>query len=332
MQPSASAPSRSPLTLSDAEGLRGVFPALFTPLKADDPKRLRNSIDFDKARRIIDDLIGAGVTGLVPVGTTGQSSTLSHDQHVEFIRFVCDYAGGRVPIIAGAGSNCTRESIEMIERIHKAVGREMAVLCVTGYYNNPTQDGLALHFKTVARETGAKIVIYNVPGRTASYLEPETLIELAAEPRIIGLKQAVDFRNPGKFRDDTARVIRETEGRDFAVVSGEDDGFNPLLLLGGRGLITATGNIPEAASLFLRVLAHHGAGEAEKAKACQAEADGFARFCFARKNPIPLGAYFNSPLYQPLASLRETKDGEKAWAEMRAFMEKHSPAMAKYHG
>src|SRR3954470_6111931 len=144
-------------SISSAREFAGVFPAVFTPLKDDDKSRLRNSIDYAKAKIIIDDLIAAGVNGLVPVGTTGQSPTVSHQQHLDFIKFAVDYVDGRVPIIAGAGSNCTRESVEMIQAIQKEAG-DLACLCVTGYYNNPPQEGIALHYETVARETGVKIV------------------------------------------------------------------------------------------------------------------------------------------------------------------------------
>src|SRR5690606_14262819 len=108
-------------SISTASELHGVWPALLTPLKADDPKRLRNSIDYDKAKVLIDDLIAAGVTGLVPVGTTGQSPTVSHEQHLDMIRFTVYYVDGRVPVIAGAGSNSTRESVDMIQAIQKAL-------------------------------------------------------------------------------------------------------------------------------------------------------------------------------------------------------------------
>ncbi len=205
-------------TVSVPADLRGVFPALFTPLEDNDPLRLRNRVDHAKAERMIDDLIACGVSGLVPVGTTGQSPTLSHAEHVDFVRFTVDYTNGRVPVIAGAGSNCTRESVEMIEAIHRACG-DLACLCVTGYYNNPPQEGLVRHYETIVRETGARLIIYNIPGRTSSYLEPETLIRLASNANVIGLKQAVDFRSPGRHREDTIRVIEEASD-DLAVLSG----------------------------------------------------------------------------------------------------------------
>jgi 4-hydroxy-tetrahydrodipicolinate synthase len=317
-------------SITSASELRGVWPALFTPLKNDDPKRLRNSIDFEKSKLIIDDMIAAGVTGIVPVGTTGQSPTVSPEQHLDMIRFTVDYVAGRVPVIAGAGSNSTRESVDMIQAIQKALG-PTAVLCVTGYYNNPPQEGLVAHFETLSAETGAKIVLYNVPSRTASYLEPETLIRLAADKNIIGNKQAIDFRSAGKYRDDTAKVIAATRGMDFTTVSGEDDGVAAMLELGGSGVITASGNIPELAKIFLGIVAAHNAGDAAKARALQEDAMPFVRSVFCRKNPIPLGTLFDSPLFQPLVSVRETAGGEAVHAELLQFIAEKAPSLKKYH-
>jgi 4-hydroxy-tetrahydrodipicolinate synthase len=320
----------NPRSITTADQLRGVWPALFTPLNNDDPKRLRNSIDYAKAKLIIDDLIAAGVTGLVPVGTTGQSPTVSPEQHLDMIRFTVDYVAGRVPVIAGAGSNSTRESVDMIQAIQKALG-DTAVLCVTGYYNNPPQEGLIAHFETLSAETGAKIVLYNVPARTASYLEVDTLIRLAADKNIIGNKQAVDFRNPGKHRDDTARVIAATKGLDFATVSGEDDGVAAILDLGGTGVITASGNIPELSALFLKIVAAHEAGFTAEAKSLQEDAMVFVKAVFSRKNPIPLGTLFDSPLFLPLVSVRETAGGEALHAELMQFVAEKAPSLWKYH-
>ena len=310
--------------------MRGVWPALFTPLLNDDPARRRNSIDYPKAKSIIDDLIAEGVNGIVPVGTTGQSPTVSPEQHVDFIRFAVDYIDGRVPVIAGAGSNSTRESVDMIQSILTSFG-DMAVLCVTGYYNNPPQEGLAAHYETLSRETGAKIVMYNVPARTASYLEPETLLRLADDRNIIGLKQAVDFRNPGKHREDTIAVIEKTKGMDFGIVSGEDDGVFAMMELGGNGVITASGTIAEAARLYLKLVAAHQAGRSDEAKVLQEEAMGFVKLVFARKNPIPLGTFFNSPLFLPLVSVRETKGGAELEAEILKFVAEKTPSLGKYH-
>ena len=318
-------------SISSAKELAGVFPAVFMPLKDDDPSRLRNTIDYAKAKVIIDDLIAVGVDGLVPVGTTGQSPTVSHKQHIEFIKFVVDYVGGRVPVIAGAGSNCTRETVEMIQAIQKEAG-DLACLCVTGYYNNPPQEGLVLHYETVARETGAKIVIYNVPGRTASYLEPETLVHLSRHANIIGLKQSVDFRTTGKMREDTQSVLTGVSAEELSVVSGEDDSLFAILELGGRGIITATGNIPEAATVFLSIIKAHRDGDRKTAESLQASLDPFIKAVFCRKNPIPLGTFFNSPLYLPLVPVRETKGGEEAHARIMELISAAAPSLKKHHG
>lgn len=318
-------------SITEAKELAGVFPALFTPLKDDDPSRLRNSIDYDKAKVIIDDLVAAGVSGLAPVGTTGQSPTVSHQQHVDFIRFVVDYLDGRLPVIAGAGSNCTRESIEVIQAIQKGAG-ELACLCVTGYYNNPPQEGLVRHYETVARETGAKLVIYNVPGRTASYLEPDTLVHLARNSNVIGLKQAVDFKNPGKYREDTRALIKATAGAGFSVLTGEDDSLFAILELGGAGIITASGNIPEVARTYQALIEAHKAGNKAEAERLQVSTDALVKAVFCRKNPIPLGTFFNSPLYLPLVSVRETKGGEEAHADILGLIRDSAPSLRKYHG
>jgi 4-hydroxy-tetrahydrodipicolinate synthase len=317
------------VSIRSASDLKGVFPALFTPLRRDDPKRLRNSIDYAKAAQMIDDLLAVGVQGIVPVGTTGQSATLSPEQHLDFIRFAVEHVAGRAEIIAGAGSNCTRESIEMIQRVLKIA--EVPVLCVTGYYNNPPQDGILEHFRTLSRETGAKIVVYNVPGRTNSYIEPDTLIALAEDPNIIGLKQAVDFKPGGERRKDTLKVFESTRGKDFAVMSGEDDALVSLLEIGGSGIITASGNIPEAAALMLRVIRAAEGGDFYEARKLQSELDPFVSACFSRKNPVPLSFFFNSPVYQPLCSVESTHGGHELADRLRTFMREKAPSLLKYH-
>jgi len=309
--------------------LSGVYTAIFTPLNNDCPKRLYNSIDYAKAKIMIDDQISRGVNGLVPVGTTGQSATVTPQQHLDFIKFVLDYAGDRCKIIAGAGSNCTRESVEMIKNIQKI--KEIPVLCVTGYYNNPTQFGVKMHFDTLASETGAEIVLYNVPGRTNSYIHANTVIELAQNKQFIGIKQAVDFKIGGSFREDTLRIIKETKNTHFSVVSGEDDAVAQLIKDGGTGVISATANIPEALSLFLSVISEGNAGNYSKSFDLQEELIPFIRACFSRKNPIPLGTFLNSPMYQPLCSVSETEDGDLLHEDLMEFMRASAPSLLKFH-
>ncbi len=320
-----------PTSLKTAKEFAGVFPAIFTPLKNDDPACLRNTVDYAKAKSIIDDLINAGVNGLVPVGTTGQSPTVSQSQHIDFIKFTVEYVAGRVPVIAGAGSNCTRETVEMVQAIQKGVG-ELACLCVTGYYNNPPQEGLVAHYETVARETGAKIIIYNVPGRTSSYIEAETLVHLSRHANIIGLKQSVDFKSPGKLQEDTRSIISQSDRENFSVVSGEDDSLFSILELGGRGIITASGNIPEVAKVFLAIIKSYHDGDRKTAEALQAGLEPIIKAVFCRKNPVPLGTFFNSPLYLPLVSLRDTKGGQVEHDRIMELILTKAPSLRKYHG
>ncbi|MGL1900589.1 MAG: dihydrodipicolinate synthase family protein [Fibrobacterales bacterium] len=317
------------MIIEHAHQLEGVFTALFTPLKSDDPKRLNNSIDFDKSKTMIDDLINAGITGIVPSGTTGQSATLSNAQHLEFIQFVVEHVNGRVPIIAGAGSNCTRESVEMINKIQTI--SPVPVLCVTGYYNNPTQDGVKLHYETLAAETDAKIVMYNVPCRTLSYIEPETAIALAENSSIIGMKQAVSFQPDGEHYSDTQKVADETKELDFTLISGEDDSFFHMLSIGGKSIITATGNIPEAAQKYLQIKEQFEAGEPVKAQETQDSLSSLVQACFCLKNPIPLGTLFNSPLYQPMSSVRETSNGEALYRSLMDSIKKEAASLLKFH-
>jgi len=274
-------------------------------------------------------MIAAGVHGIVPVGTTGQSATVTHVQHLAIIKFTLDYVDGRVPVIAGAGSNCTRESVDMIQDVMKIA--EVPVLCVTGYYNNPSQEGIEKHFKTLSEETGAKIVIYNVPGRTASYIHPDTLIRLSEDKNIIGLKQAVEFRIGEKYHEDTLRVIKETKNHDFVVLSGEDGSFVDMLEMGGRGLISASANIPEAAHIFVNLFNAFEKGETARCNDLQDMARDFIETTFCRKNPIPLGTLFNSPLFQPLVSVRDTARGEEAEARIMKLIREKSPTLLKYH-
>lgn len=314
--------------IQNSSQLRGVYPALFTPLLNDDPKHLHNSIDYKKAALMIDDLIAAGVHGLVPVGTTGQSATLSHQQHLDFIKFVLGHVNGRVSVIAGAGSNCTRETIEMVQEVLKIA--EVPVLCVTGYYNNPPQEGIYQHYKTISAETGAKIIIYNVPGRTANYIHPTTLVRLAQDPNIIGLKQAVDFRIGETYHEDTKGIIEQTKENGFAVMSGEDSSFIDMLELGGTGLISASANIPEAARLFVDLFNAYERGDFSRCDDLQDEVRDYVEVTFSRKNPIPLGTLFNSPLLLPLVQVKNTERGDEADARIHKLIREKAQSLLKY--
>jgi 4-hydroxy-tetrahydrodipicolinate synthase len=205
---------------------QGSMPALVTPFSD-------GSVDFDALKKLVEWQIGEGSTGLVPVGTTGESPTLTHAEHEQVIEAVVQTAAGRVPVIAGAGSNNTVEAIRFVEHA-KAVGAD-AALVVTPYYNKPTQKGLIAHFSAL-NEIGLPIIIYNIPPRSVVDMIPATMGELAKLPNIIGVKDATG---------DLSRVPKQriTCGTDFVQLSGEDAtavGFNAQ---GGVGCISVTANV-----------------------------------------------------------------------------------------
>lgn len=206
---------------------KGSIPALVTPFK-------NGAVDFDTLKKLVDWHVAEGSHGLVPVGTTGESPTLSHEEHGRVIEEVVKAAAGRIPVIAGAGSNNTAEGIDLIRHAEK-VGAN-AALVVTPYYNKPTQRGLIAHFTALHDASALPIIIYNIPGRSVVDMSPETMGELAKLPRIIGVKDAT-----GKI--ERVSQQRATCGADFLQLSGEDAtalGFNAH---GGTGCISVTANV-----------------------------------------------------------------------------------------
>ena len=206
---------------------KGSFPALVTPFKD-------GALDMDTLKKLVEWHIAEGSHGLVPVGTTGESPTLSHDEHHRVVEAVVKAAAGRIPVIAGAGSNNTAEGIDLIQHAERA-GAD-AALVVTPYYNKPTQRGLIAHFTALHEACGLPIIIYNIPGRSVVDMTPETMGELAKLPRIIGVKDAT-----GKI--ERVSQQRLTCGADFIQLSGEDAtalGFNAH---GGVGCISVTANL-----------------------------------------------------------------------------------------
>ena len=206
--------------------LKGSMPALVTPFKD-------GAVDVDTLKSLVDWHIEQGSHGLVPVGTTGESPTLTHEEHEMVVAEVVKAAAGRVPVIAGAGSNNTAESLRFMAHA-KEVGAT-AALVVTPYYNKPTQTGLIAHFKTLHDACELPIVIYNIPGRSVVDMSPQTMGELAKLPRIIGVKDATG---------DLARVCEQriTCGADFLQISGEDATAHGFNAQGGIGCISVTAN------------------------------------------------------------------------------------------
>ncbi len=207
--------------------IKGSIPALVTPFK-------NGALDLDTLKKLVDWHVAEGSTGLVPVGTTGESPTVSHAEHQTVIEAVVKAAAGRIPVIAGAGSNNTAEGIDLIRHAEK-VGAD-AALVVTPYYNKPTQAGLIAHYTALHDASSLPIIIYNIPGRSVVDMMPETMGQLAQLPRIIGVKDAT-----GKI--ERVSMQRMTCGADFIQLSGEDAtalGFNAH---GGVGCISVTANV-----------------------------------------------------------------------------------------
>lgn len=206
--------------------LQGSLPALVTPFK-------NGAVDFETLKKLVDWHVDEGSHGLVPVGTTGESPTLSHEEHEQVVEAVVDAAAGRIPVVAGAGSNNTVESIRFMQHAHR-VGAT-AALVVTPYYNKPTQRGLIAHFTALHDCCDLPIIIYNIPGRSVVDMSPATMGELAALPRIIGVKDATG---------DLARVCQQRIacGADFIQLSGEDATAHGFNAQGGTGCISVTAN------------------------------------------------------------------------------------------
>ncbi|SFN52250.1 4-hydroxy-tetrahydrodipicolinate synthase [Roseovarius lutimaris] len=206
---------------------KGSFPALVTPFKD-------GELDLDTLKKLVDWHISEGSHGLVPVGTTGESPTLSHGEHETVVAEVVKAAAGRIPVIAGAGSNNTREAMRLMQHA-LSVGAN-AALVVTPYYNKPTQAGLIAHFTALHDCCDLPIVIYNIPGRSVVDMTPDTMGQLAKLPRIVGVKDATG---------DLARVCaqRITCGKEFAQISGEDGTAHGFNAQGGQGVISVTANV-----------------------------------------------------------------------------------------
>jgi 4-hydroxy-tetrahydrodipicolinate synthase len=206
---------------------RGSFTALITPFK-------NGSVDETAFRDLVDWQIAEGTRGLVPVGTTGESPTLSHDEHMAVVEWCVDQAGGRVPVVAGAGSNSTKEAIDLARHAEKA-GAD-AVLVVTPYYNKPTQDGLYAHFKAINDAIGIPILIYNIP--------PRSVIDMSVDT----MKRLYELKNIAGVKDATANMTRVTQqraelGEDFNQLSGEDITALGFMAHGGHGCISVTSNV-----------------------------------------------------------------------------------------
>lgn len=251
--------------------LEGVFTAIVTPFK-------ENRIDEDALKKLVDFQIENGVDGLVPCGTTGEAPTLTYEEHERVIELTVKFVEGRVPVIAGTGSNSTHEAIELTQAAKK-VGADMCLL-TTPYYNKPTQEGLYKHFKKIAEEVDIPLILYNIPGRTGVNMTPETVARLAQIPNIVGIKEA-----SGSVVQ-AAEIYRLTEGK-FTILSGDDNLFLPIMSVGGKGVISVASNaIPRRLKELFE--AFRVERDVEKAIRINSELLPFFQAIFVETNPIPI--------------------------------------------
>jgi 4-hydroxy-tetrahydrodipicolinate synthase len=221
--------------------------------------------------------IDCGTDAIVAVGTSGESSTLSMAEHKQAVQTVVEHAAGRIPVIAGTGANSTHEALELTQQA-KEVGAD-ACLLVTPYYNKPTQEGMYRHYCHIAEQVEIPQILYNVPGRTACDLLPETVLRLSEVDNIVGIKEAT-----GDL--DRARYLIDNRPEDFAIYSGDDMSATELILMGGHGDISVTANVaPELMAQMCRIAL---AGDGEQARALNARLDALHNAMFVESNPIPV--------------------------------------------
>ncbi|SFF98278.1 4-hydroxy-tetrahydrodipicolinate synthase [Halopelagius inordinatus] len=273
--------------------LTGVFPAMTTPFDSD------GSIDHETLADDVRRLETAGVDGLVPVGSTGESATLTHDEHVEVVETVVD-AVEDVPVVAGSGSNSTREALELSRR-SADVGAD-ALLLISPYYNKPEQAGLLEHYRTIADEVDVPQIVYNVPSRTGKNIEPETAAELATHENIAGYKAASG--DLGQISE----VVERTRGEEFSVLSGDDALTLPVISVGGVGTISVSANVePERTVAMVEAALDD---EFARARELHHELGPLNRHLFSETNPIPvktameMRGYAPGTLRPPLTEMR----------------------------
>lgn len=252
--------------------ITGSIVALVTPMIPDSL-----DVDWEALERLVEWHIEQGTHGLVAVGTTGESATLSVEEHSRVIKKAVAISNGRIPVIAGTGANCTREAIELTAAA-KLAGAD-ACLLVTPYYNKPTQEGLYQHYKTIAEAVDINQILYNVPGRTACDMLPETIMRLSEIPNIVGVKEATgDLQR--------AAWLIENSPKTFAIYSGDDHSARELMLLGGHGDISVTANV--APKMMAQMCEAALNGDSQQALAIDQQLLAIHDAMFVESNPIPV--------------------------------------------
>jgi len=250
---------------------RGSFVAIVTPFGPD------GRIDEAAFARMCEEQIAAGTAGIVPCGTTGESATLTHEEHERLIKFTVEVVNRRVPVIAGTGSNSTAEALRLT-RAAKEYGADAALL-ITPYYNKPTQEGLYLHYSTIAREVDLPLVLYNVPGRTGVNLAPETVERLAELENVVAIKEA-----SGALAQ-MAEIVRRC-GERLVLLSGDDALILPVLAIGGQGVISVVANVvPQDVA---RLCSEFFAGNLAQAQRIYRRLLPLCQAMFYETNPIPV--------------------------------------------
>lgn len=256
---------------------RGSMVALVTPMYAD------GSVDYDSLAGLVDFHVENGTTAIISMGTTGESATFDVAEHCEVMRRTIELAGGRISVIAGTGANSTTEALQLTECARDS-GAE-ACLLVTPYYNKPTQEGLYLHHRKIAETVSIPQILYNVPGRTACDMLPETVARLAEVPNIIGIKEATGDMN--RLKDIQSKLDQSNIGdSDFDLFSGDDTTGTEFMLQGGHGVISVTCNVAprKMAAMCEAALA----GDRENAEALNQPLLGLHKNLFLEANPIPV--------------------------------------------
>jgi len=280
--------------------LEGSFVALVTPMESD------GSLDFQALEALIEWHIESGTNGLVSVGTTGESATVSVSEHIEIIKKTISFAKGRIPVIAGTGANSTQEAIDLTQSA-ASIGADYALI-VTPYYNKPNQEGLLKHFTKIADAVDIPQILYNVPSRTASDLKPDTVIKLSNHPNIIGIKEALD--DSKRLAELLSISQNISDKKSFSVFSGDDPTFNSFMANGGNGVISVAANIiPQHIANICSLNLGKQFNDAEK---LDSNFKSLYKLLFIESNPIPVKwvlhkmGKINSGIRLPLVSFNNT--------------------------
>ena len=284
----------------------GAGVALITPFKTD------GSVDYDKLEKVIDYQIDNGTDSIIICGTTGEASTMSHDERLEVVKACVDHVNERVPVVAGAGSNCTKEAIYLAEKSAQ-IGVD-GLLVVTPYYNKATQGGLVKYYTEIAKSSDTPVIMYNVPGRTGCNIAPATAAKLVKEvDTIVGIKEA-----SGNISQ-VANIMNLTQG-DIDLYSGNDDQIVPILSLGGKGVISVLSNVAPADTH--EIVASFMRGDVEKSRELQIKYIDLINALFCEVNPIPVKramaelGYCSGAVRGPLTEM-EPQNAEKLIAIMK---------------